>query len=488
LQTTKSPTTIPDTSDTSSGESEKIGLLERFAASVTRGAEKWFPDAYIFAAMAVVVVALCALSIGAPLKQVGIAFGDGYWSLIPFTMQMAIVTISGYVVAVSPPAARLISSLAKWPKNGRSAVTFVAFVSVLTALINWAISPVFSALLVRAMGRRTDLKIDYRAAGAAAYLGQGALWTLGLSSSASLLQANPASLPKNLLALTGVIPLSETIFLPQSLLIVIVLGIASLLVAFYSAPRDKRIVTAEDMNISLAEPVIHVGPSRPGDWFERSPILTCALVGLGVLWTYHEISAKGPLLAVSNLNTYNFIFLMLGMLLHWRPSSFLAAISKSIPYIAGVLIQFPLYGGVGYMLTKATNGAGESPAHLLSNFFVSISSHGTFPCVMAIYSAVLGFFVPSAGGKWIIEAPYVMQAANDLHMHLGWAVTVYNAAEALPNLINPFWMLPLLGVLGMRVRDLIGFTSIQLIVHIPIVIGMLWVLAETLPYHPPVMP
>ena len=107
---------------------------------------------------------------------------------------------------------------------------------------------------------------------------------------------------------------------------------------------------------------------------------------------------------------------------------------------------------------------------------------------MAAYSAVLGFFVPSAGGKWIIEAPYVMQAANDLQMHLGWAVTVYNAAEALPNLINPFWMLPLLGVLGMRVRDIVGFTSIQLAVHIPIVLGMLWLLASTLTYHAPVMP
>ena len=69
---------------------------------------------------------------------------------------------------------------------------------------------------------------------------------------------------------------------------------------------------------------------------------------------------------------------------------------------------------------------------------------------MGVYSAVLGFFVPSGGGKWIIEAPYVMQAANDLEVHLGWAVQVYNAAEALPNLINPFWMLPLLGILGLQ--------------------------------------
>ena len=109
--------------------------------------------------------------------------------------------------------------------------------------------------------------------------------------------------------------------------------------------------------------------------------------------------------------------------------------------------------------------------------------HSTFPVAMGIYSAVLGFFIPSGGGKWIIEAPYVMQAANDLKVHLGWAVQVYNTAEALPNLINPFWMLPLLGVLGLQARDIVGFTFLQLIVHLPIVLFLLWLLAGTLTVH-----
>jgi short-chain fatty acids transporter len=107
---------------------------------------------------------------------------------------------------------------------------------------------------------------------------------------------------------------------------------------------------------------------------------------------------------------------------------------------------------------------------------------------MGIYSAVLGFFIPSGGGKWIIEAPYVMQAASDLKVHLGWAVQVYNAAEALPNLINPFWMLPLLGVLSLKARDIVGFTFLQLIVHAPLVLFMLWFFAQTLPFVPPVHP
>ena len=124
----------------------------------------------------------------------------------------------------------------------------------------------------------------------------------------------------------------------------------------------------------------------------------------------------------------------------------------------------------------------------IAHAFVSLTTAGTFPVAMGIYSAVLGFFIPSGGGKWIIEAPYVMQAANDLKVHLGWAVQIYNTAEALPNLINPFWMLPLLGVLGSKARDVVGFTFLQLLVHLPVVLFLLWLLAPTLPYHPPVIP
>jgi short subunit fatty acids transporter len=64
-----------------------------------------------------------------------------------------------------------------------------------------------------------------------------------------------------------------------------------------------------------------------------------------------------------------------------------------------------------------------------------------------IYNFFFLMFVPSAGSKWLIEAPYLLQAATQLHVNLGWVVQIYNTAEALPNLINPFWMLPLLGLL-----------------------------------------
>jgi short-chain fatty acids transporter len=469
---------------------QQDGFLVRIAIGFTAWAERWFPDAFIFVAIAVVVVALAAMVNGSSPAAVSVAFGNGFWSLITFTMHMAFVAIGGYVVATSAPAQRLINWLADMPRSGTAAVGLVAAISMLASLLNWGLSLILGGLLVIALAARRDLRMDYRAAGAAAYLGLGATWAMGLSSSAAQLQANAASLPKSLLPITGVIPFSETIFLWQSIVVTAVLLVISVIIAVWSAPGPGSAVTAEAMGIKVnrEEAIAVPPPQQPGEWLEHSPILTILLVLLAAGWLIYEFSRQSWMIAISNLNTYNFAFIMLGLLLHWRPKRFLVAVAKSVPATSGVLIQFPFYGAIAAILTQAPNGAGVTVSDQISHLFVSMSTQHLFPLVIGIYSAILGFFIPSGGGKWLLEAPYVMQAANDLKVHLGWAVQIYNAAEALPNLINPFWMLPLLGVLGLRARDIVGFTFLQLLVHLPVVLFMLWALAYTLPYHPPVIP
>jgi short-chain fatty acids transporter len=254
----------------SAGKQE--GILVRIAIGFTAWAERWFPDAFIFVAIAVLIVSLAAIVNGAPLLAVSQAFGDGFWSLITFTMQMAFVAIGGYVVAISGPAQRLIRGLAELPKSGTRAVGLVAAISMLASLLNWGLSLILGGLLVRALAERRELRMDYRAAAAAAYLGLGATWAMGLSSSAAQLQANAASLPKSLLPITGVIPFSETIFLWQSVVITAVLLVVSVIIAIWSAPGPKTAMTAEDMGIAISrEDVISVAPpTQPGEWLEHS--------------------------------------------------------------------------------------------------------------------------------------------------------------------------------------------------------------------------
>ncbi|TQR64254.1 TIGR00366 family protein, partial [Acinetobacter sp. RF14B] len=318
-------------------------------------------------------------------------------------------------------------------------------------------------------------------------IGMGATWALGISSSAAQLQANKSSLPEPIYNLTGVIPFTETIFLPQSMIMTAVLIVASIAIAYWSAPKGSDIKTIEHFPIQIEEEKPQVSAEkRPGDWLENSPILSILIVILGAVWMFNEFSKSNPILAISSLNTYNFIFLILGVALHGTPRNFLNAVSKAVPAISGVLIQFPLYGSIAFMMTNALNPADLSLSHYIAEFFVSIASQETFAIVMGLYSAILGFFIPSGGGKWIIEAPYVMQAAHDLKVHLGWSVQIYNAAEALPNLINPFFMLPMLGILKLKAKDVIGFTVTQLIFHLPLVLFLLWFLGRTLTYSPPV--
>ncbi len=463
----------------------KLALLGLYMADWS---EKWFPDAFVFALLAVVVVAIGALLIGSPPSAVANQFGKGFWDLIPFTMQMALVIIGGYVVASSPAVARVIEWLAKFPKTGRGAVAYVALLSMVSSLLSWGFSLIFSGLLVRELARRLP-KMDYRAAGAASYLGLGSIWALGLSSSAALLQANKGSLPPALLKITGVIPFTETIFLWQGLVTALVLIIASVMVAYFSAPSDANARPAESLGVQ-PEPLRTEMETRTrkGEWLEFSPLLTILIALIGFAWIAMTFKQLGWMTAIANLNTYNFVFLMTGLLLHWRPRRFLHAVSASVPATAGVLIQFPFYAGIAAILTGAAGRGGATLSGHLANFFVSVTSAHTFPLLVAAYSSVLGLVVPSGGGKWVIEAPYVMQAANTLHVHLGWVVQIYNAAEALPNLINPFWMLPLLGILRLKARELVGYSIVQLLVHAPIVFFLMWLFARTLTWHPPVVP
>jgi len=464
-------------------------LLTRIAQSSCAWSERWFPDAFAFAILAVGIIAIAAILNGAAPVEVAKAFGDGFWNLSPFAMQMCFIIIGGYVAADSPPVARLIFALARVPDTGRRAILLIAIFSMMLSLLHWGLSLVLSSLLVRALARRTDLRMDYHAAGATAYLGVGSVWAMGLSSSAAQLQANPASMPANMLAITGVIPFEETIFLWQSIVLTLILTVVSALIAWYSAPVDAQARTAAQLGIELDISQHELPPrTRPGEWLEYSPLLNLGIVAIGVIWLFSEFAAKGASSAISSFNTYNFLFLMLGLLLQWRPRNFLEAVARSVPSVAGVLIQFPFYAGVAAILSKATNAEGTSLAMGLSHFFTQISTHDTFAWITGSYSAVLGLFFPSAGGKWIIEAPYVMQTANNLHYHLGWTVQIYNASEALPNLINPIWMLPVLGILKLNARDLIGYTFVQFIVHVPLVLFLLWLLGNTLTYHPPTMP
>jgi short-chain fatty acids transporter len=458
---------------------EAEGPLARIALRFTGFTEKWLPDAFGFVLVGTFVVLLFGLVTGEPLlkrpddpaatKGFGLvdAWGVGFWSLITFTLQMAMIIIGGYAVATSGPVARLITRLARIPQSPRTAVAFVAAVAMLASYLNWAFSLIFAAILAREVARNVP-RADYRALGAMAFLGLGTVWAQGLSGSAALQVASASSSPAPVQEVikagghaNGLIPLSDTIFTWQAVVATLIVYVVGVTMAWFIAPGESSARTADDLGIEL-RPLIGRGSAyngrrdesevrRPGDWLEHSPLFSLLIVLLGALYLVRYFSGKSFFNAL-DLNTVNLILFLLALLLHWRPWRMARAVRDGAPAAAGVLLQFPLYGGIFGMIAYTGISA------RLAGWLVQASNQFLFPPLVAIYSCVLGIFVPSGGSKWVIEAPYVLQAANELKVDAGWMVVVYDLGEASANLLQPFWMLPTLAILGLKARDIMGYT------------------------------
>lgn len=486
-----------DGSTSAAATADRPGLVARAALGLTAWTERWIPDAFIFALLATVIVFVAAV-IWTPSSpgQVIDIWGGGFWDLIPFTLQMSLVIITGHVLASSAPMGRAIRAIAGWAATPRGAVALVTFFALVTSWFNWGFSLIFSAVLAREVARRVE-GVDYRALAAASLMGIGSIWAQGLSGSAALQMATPGALQPQIRDIVaanglipgGLIPFRDTIFLWQSFVSVFVEIVVVVTVMWLATPPAAKAKTAAMLGVGLgdSEPfdsaadasAVRLAQDRrvpPGAWFEHSPLLNILIVAMGMafLVRYFDRAAE-PLNALS-VNIINFSFLMLGILLHRTPARLMHAVSVATPAVWGVILQFPFYAGIAAVITAT---------HLnerLATAFVSVSTPYSFPAVVAIYSAVLGVFVPSGGSKWVIEAPYVMAAAHELKVHLGWVVASYDLGEAIANLLQPFWMLPTLGMMGLRARDVMGYTFIVALVLAPVVILLVTLLGATLPY------
>jgi short-chain fatty acids transporter len=444
----------------------------------------------VFALVATIVVFGAALAATpATFGQTLDAWGRGFWDLIPFTLQMALVIITGHVLATSHPMRRLIRLIAGWPRSPRAAVALVTFFALAGAWINWGFSLIFSAVLAREMARRVE-GTDYRALAAASFLGLGSIWAQGLSGSAALQMATPGALQPQIRDIVaaggsvpgGIISFRHTIFLWQSLCAVLIEIIVVTLVMWLATPPRANARTARDLGIDLSddrtdsvashEPVV----LTPGQWLEHSRVLSYLIAAAGLAYLVRYFAAAGEPLNALNLNVLNFAFLLFGILLHGTPARLMRAVQNATPAVWGVILQFPFYAGIAGVITATHLN------ELLAGAFVRLSTPATFPPLVALYSAVLGVFVPSGGSKWVIEAPYVMSAAHSLKVHLGWVVTAYDLGEALANLVQPFWMLPILGLFRLGARDVMGYTFVVFVALAPVVLVLVTLFGLTLHY------
>lgn len=431
-------------------------LIERLAAALTTWSVRWVPSSFIIACIltAIVFVAALALTDSGPIQTIG-HWGDGFWVLLSFAMQMCLIIFTGYILAVTAPIRRLLVAIAKIPKGPKTAILTMTVISLVLSWFHWGLSIVGSALMVRFIAaQRRD--VDYRLLVACAYLGMGCTWHAGLSASAPLLVATPGHF---LEAEIGVIPVGETIFAPFNLILVAVVFVFLCVFTPLLHPRPEKTVTVDPDVLKGFEdfaPPAKPGASTPSERFEHSYIINAVFGLAGLIWViWYYVVRDGGL----TLDAFNFTALFLGLLLHRTTASFLKAAEEGGRLLFGVILQFPFYAGM-YGIIKSS-GLSE----VLSDALTTLASQDTYPTIVYWYSGIVNYFVPSGGSKWAIEAPYMLEAAHSLGVAPAKVVVAYAWGDMATDLIQPFWALPLLSVAKLDFKDIMGYEILIFIAY-----------------------
>ncbi len=398
-------------------------VFKKFTNGCVRVVNRWLPDAFLFAiilTLIVFVAAMCATGMG-PVEVIA-KWGDakgGFWNLLAFSMQMALVLVFGSAMASARPCKKALRAVAALCHNDKQAILVTTFVSTICCWLNWGFGLVIGALLAKEVVRRVPT-VDYPLLIASAYSGF-VIWHAGLSG----------SIPLDLVAgkdFGGVMyqaPITETVFHPVNL---IMCGVILVLMPFikYAMHPDK------DHTITVV---------------------------FGFVYIVYYFVQNGFTLG---LNIVNMIFLFLGLLLHGDLRRYVDAIGDAAAGAAGILLQFPFYAGIMGMMVAA-NDQGVSLAGVISQFFVDISNNVTFPMLSFLAAGIVNFFVPSGGGQWAVQGPIMMPAGAEMNIAAGRTAMAIAWGDQWTNMIQPFWALPALGIAKLSARDIMGYLVVILL-------------------------
>ncbi len=436
-----------------------LAALRSFGLLLSAVTERWVPDSWVICMiLTALALGLSVGGAGAGLEEAVLAWGQGVWVLLALAMQFTIAMVAAHACVASRPVYRLLDGLAGLPDPRRpsQAVVLAAAFSLLTAYLNWALCLVACALFVPFLCRRNP-QADVRVLIAASYIGLGTVWHGGLSGSTPLILATPGN--PLLAPSTGppvvdrLYPVTETLFLPWNLAYVAVIGVTGLLAAVALHPRRASVRFSPEQleKILPAPPERDPAPQTPAERLDafRGWVWLAALLLLYPLG--HAIATRG--FGTSwTIDAYNVVFLSLALLLHGRPRPFLRACRRGLDAAWGIVVQFPFYAGIFGLMQNTGLGA------WIGDGFARLASQASYPIVVYAYSALMNLFVPSAGSKWLIEAPFLVPAGEQLDVSVVTVLLAYAYGDSTTNLIQPFFAIPILAVTRMRFGEVVGYT------------------------------
>ncbi|AMA72397.1 MULTISPECIES: short-chain fatty acid transporter [Aneurinibacillus] len=421
-------------------------MLVKIADIFSKVVRRYLPDAFVIAILMTLFVFIIAIlmNLSDPMT-IFKAWGDGFWKYLAFTMQMVLVLMTGMVLASVPFINKALQKVASIPKTPTQAYVMTFIISAISYYINWGLAVVVGAIFAKEVAKRNE-KAHFPLLVASAY-SPTALYAAGLSSSIGLTIATPDHF---LAKIMGVVPTSETIFHPGTIIIFLALFITMPIVIAFMAPKtniisykplQKNTVATTETAATIEQPL------TPAEKLEMNPWLGTIMGACGFVYVVYKFFEGLDL----NLDIINLTFLSAGLFFHRSLGRFAAAFKEAATSISSIILQFPFYAGIIAILTSS--GMGEA----IINWMSSVASKDTFTIFTYWTAGLVNLFAPSGGGQWALQGPLQIPAGMQLGVEPGKIAMAVAWGDAWTNLIQPFWALPILGVVGLSIRDIMGY-------------------------------
>lgn len=431
---------------------EKTNILQKMGGRFSEISLRYIPDAYIFALILTLLTMVLAV-IFTPKGPFEIitSWGDtGFWKVLKFSMQSSYGLILCTILAMSPIFRKIFVKLAAIPQTHLQVQLMNVFIALLLNSFHWGML-VAGALFAREIAiaaKHKGLKVHYPLLIAGAYAGN-VTWHLGLSGASQLLIATPGNFLEKTM---GLIPTSETIFHPYSYLAWIVLSFVSIMTITLMTPRNN--ITEIPEEVSDAGTEVKSIQKLGGIW---DAVIDSKLIGivLGVLMIVGVLVDMIGYGRGWDLNVFIFVLYGLSLLFHSSLRTFCESVFDSVRAASQIFLQFQFYGGIMNLMIWT------GLATVIAGWFTSIATTYTWPFWNFIQASVVNLFVPSGGGQFTATAGIIIEASKNLNVSMAPTVmTSFAMGDQLTNMLQPFWLLPILGVAGIAVRSVMGYCAV----------------------------
>ena len=451
-------------------------MLTKLGEKFTHLFLKYMPDAFVFAILLTFLAGLSSYFwMDAKPMEIIVAWYDGFFNLLSFTMQMVLIIVTGYSIALSPVIKKGIDRLTYYVRTPNQVYFFVTLIGLLLSLVSfgWV---VITSVLARALAQRVK-GVNYPFLIACVYFSFNS-WVFGLSSTIPLL----LNTEKNYLVEANVLTKTiDTVFtLGSSLnlaMIVLFLFVAPLLLLLMRPKSSKNRELQDLLKDSSEDDTITIKEEARGlklpfkawsDSLNNSRFLQLLIGAMGLTYIIYHFSTKGLDL---NLNIMIFVFLIVGLFLHQTPMRYVISMKRSSQNISGLLYQYPLYAGImGIMLYS---GLGERLGELLA----SVATIDSYPFFAYMSGGLVNFAIPSAGGEFAVIGPSIINAVQEIGAGLpeeqvtamiSRASLSVAYGESLSNMLQPFFLLIVLPIMGkglhLQARDIMGYLVLPTLV------------------------